>query len=867
MLWRLKFRSLWNRSLGQDLDDELRSHIELKAEELQAQGLTALEAGRQARLSFGNFTRAQENTREVHVFTLLESWLQDVRYGFRRLRREPAFALAAVLTLGLVIGANGAIFSVLEAILLRPLPFTNPDRLVVLFGTSNQSQRETIAAADLDDLAKAPSLAALAAQQTQSVNLTGVDEPGRLIGGFVSASYFPTLGIQPAKGRGFSPDEDKPGSARVCLLSHGVWLGRFGGDPGTLGHSLILNAEPYTVIGILPETFRATFTNAEVWIPVQYYPNYSRERGRGSVTAVGRLADRATVEQARAELDTIAQQLAAQFPATNRNRGVAVHAAQELLVGSIRNTLAVLAGAAGFVLLIGCANIAGLLLTKTAGRKQEMAIRGSLGASRGRLARQLLIECLLLAAGGGMLGIALASWGMHLLTLYCADLVGSAELKINSTVMLFLAGASVVTGLLFGMAPAFAARRQTANALTQRGAGAGRSGFRSILVAAQVALALVLLIGAGLMVKSLNKIASIDPGFRGERVLTMEYRVPRNKYSTGAQQTQFHHSVVARVAALPGVESAGLVGALPFSGNRQTTRITLPDRPEPPADAPFIVQSNTATPSYFGTVGIPLLAGRDFLLSDGPDSQPVGIINKTFAERFWPGQNPLGRQIKVPGSGQAVVGVTITGVVGNTKHDSLDDADEAQLYFPYAQSPFIFATLAVRTKGDPLAMTKGVQHAIWSIDKDQPMWKIRTLQSLVDRSFSYRRYVVYLLSCFSALALGLAAIGLYGVLAYSVSQRSAEFGIRMAIGAQRLDILRMVVGKGLLLTGYGLVAGVISALVLSRFLRTQVYDVSTSDPAVYGALSAVLLAVALLAVLIPALRAMRVDPVVAIRQE
>lgn len=866
MFWRIKAKSFLNKNLQQDLEDELSAHLAMKAEELESSGLSPKDAEREARRRFGNVTRIQEDTREVHVFQGLESTLQDLRYALRRLRQEPAFTLAAVLTLGLVIGANGTIFSVLEAILLRPLPFADPARVVMVMGTTPQSTRQFMPVPDFEDLRQAKSLQGMAAEVTQSVNLTGVDEPGRLIGGFVSSNYFSLLGVQPAQGRAFLEEEGRPGGSRVCVLSYAVWRNRFGGDSAILGRALTLNGHPYVVIGVLPESYRPRFSMTEIWLPLHYYPNYSRERGRNTVIGIARLANQATLPAASAELAGIALRLARQFPGTNRDRGVFVQPAQEFAQGNSRSTLYVLSGAVLCVLLLGCANLAGLMLTKAAGRRQEMAIRASVGASRGRLARQMITECLLLSLLGGGLGMALAYGGMQVLIAYCSDLVGS-DLQINGTVLLFLAATSLATGLLFGLAPALMARQASADALRQRGTVASPGGFRGILVSGQVALALVLLIASGLMVKSAANVAALQPGFNGRKVLSMEYRIPRTKYPRGEQQTQFHHQVVAQVAALPGVKSAALVGALPFSGNRDATSVTFPDRPAPPPEAPFIVDANTATPHYFDTVAIPLIAGRDFSFSDTATSPLVAIVSQTFVTRFWPGQNPLGRQVQLPVDDGSKLSLTVVGVVGDTKHDSLDDPDTAQLYRPYAQSPFIFATLTVRTSGDPLAMVKTVQRAIWSIDKDQPMWKIRTLQSLVDRSYSIRRYLAYLLVCFSALALGLAAIGLYGVLAYGVNQRKTEFGVRMALGATPADILRLVVRKGLVLTLSGLAVGVMASLFLTRYLKTQIFGVQASDPAIYATLSVALLAVAMVAVVLPARRAMLVDPVIAMRQD
>ncbi len=667
-MWRLKLRGLRKRSLQQDLDDEMAAHLAMRAEELEAGGMTAREAQREARRRFGNVTRLQEEAREFHVWAGLEAIAQDLRYGWRRLRHEPAFTAAAVLTLGLVIGANGTIFSVLEALLLRPLPVADPARVVMVRGTGRQTNQGEIPLSDFDELREAKSLAGLAAEQTQSVNLTGVDEPGRLIGGFVSANYFSLLGVQPNLGRDFSPEEGRPGGPRVCLLSAAVWQNRFGGDRQILGRRLTLNGEPYVVIGVMPASYRPRWTMAEVWLPLPAYPNYSRERGRGAVSGVARLAENATLEQAREELGAIAQRLAEQFPASNRDRGIGLQSAQEFAQGGARATVSVLAGAVLGILLLGCANLAGLMLTKAAGRQQEMAIRTSVGASGGRLVRQLLTECALLSTLGGALGLALAYGGMQLLIAYCGDLVGAVELQINGTVLAFLGAASLATGLLFGLAPALMARRASANALRQRGAGTAAGQFRNWLAAGQVAAALVLLIASGLMVKSAANLASVRPGFDGEKVLTMEYRVPRTRYPQAGQQTRFHQEVLARVAALPGVKSAALVGGLPFSGNSNEASITFPDRPAPPPEAPLEVQWNPVSPGYFETLSIPVRTGRDFGATDTAASPAVAIVNQAFAQRFWPGENPLGRQIQFPAGDQGRQLLTVVGVVGDTKH-------------------------------------------------------------------------------------------------------------------------------------------------------------------------------------------------------
>jgi putative ABC transport system permease protein len=862
-MWRMKMKALRNRQLEQDLDDELQSHIEMKAEELQANGVPRDEAFHQARRIFGNLTATRETTRSLHMFTALEDAFADLRYGIRRLRREPAFSLTAIVTLGLVIGVNGAIFSAVEAVLLRPLPFPAAERLVGLFGTDRTTRRDAFPAADLERLKQARSLDGVAAYQTQSVNLTGIEQPGRLIGGFISSSFLPLLGGSAAKGRTFGPENDKPGSERVCVLNYEVWRDRFGSDPGMPGRTITLNNEVFTVVGIMPESFRAMIINAEVWIPLPFLPNYSLDPGRKNVEAVVRLAPGVSVETANAELGTLSAQMAAEGPATQQDWGFALVPIRQLLVGQTRPILLALAAATGCVLLIGCANIAGLLLAKAAGRRPEMAIRVSLGAGSGRLARQLITESLLLSLLGGAVGVAIAYGGARVLDVYCQDLIRPAELRVNGAVLAYLAGVSVVTGILFGLAPVAAIRRQCADSLRQRGVASGSGGFREWLVAAQVGMALILLIGAGLLIKSLNKVASIDPGFRGEHVLSMEYRVPRSKYAGGEAQTRFHYEVVRRVRALPGVDTAALVGALPFSGNNNRRDVRLPERPEV-KDAPLF---NPTSPGYFRTVGIPLLAGRDFAFTDQPNTPLVVIVSQSFAAKYWPGQKAVGRQIQLPAGKNVVVAATVVGMVGDAMQDALDDTDLAEFYSPYAQDPSIFATLTVLAKGDAGAMTRSVQRAIWSVDKDQPMWKIRTLQSLVDRSFTNRRYMAWVTGCISLLALGLAAVGLSGLLGYIVTQRTAEFGVRLALGAAPRNILGLVFRQGLKLTVAGLAVGIVASLLLTPLIRAQIYQVNTTDISVYVGLSLLMLVVAGVALWLPARRAMRVDPVTAIRNE
>jgi putative ABC transport system permease protein len=869
-----KVRSLFgSREENSDFEAEIADHLKLLTVQYIRQGISPEEANQAARRQFGNTTLLREDRRALQTIAIIDAFGRDLRYACRMLRKRPAFIVAAVLTLGLVIGANGAIFSVLQAVLLRPLPFFKPGQLVLLFCKDESAARNSISPVDLEDWSRARSFQSVSALQGQSVNLTGVEEPARVIGSFVSSTFFPMLGIHPVRGRFFTKVEDQPGTARVCVVSFGLWQGQFGGDPHLVGRSLILNGELYTVVGILPESFRAPFLASDVWLPIWTYPNYVRDRRENNVLGIARLSDGVGLQQARAELATITKQLAIQYPDTNRSRSAVILPLHDTVVEDLRPILLLLAGAVACVLLIGCANVAALQLTQAFGRRQELAVRASLGAGKGRLMGQLLIESSVLGLVGGLCGLGIAAGGIRLIAAYSNNITADMPIGLNTPVLLFLLLVSLSTGVLFGLAPAWMARKEAVNFLRVRGAQRVHGTMRGMLVTVQVALALVLLASAGLLLKSLQKLVSVDPGFKTDHLLTLEYRVPRNKYPKGAQQTRFHEQVVSKVAALPGVESAADIRALPFSGNSASRIISFPDRAPAPAGTPWIVGYNAVSPEYFSTVRMPLLEGRFFTPADESHSPRAVIVSRSFEAKFWPQQKAVGRQVLVPRADSDsttaadLVPATVVGVVPGTKHDSLTEPEAPQLYVPYAQDPFIFTTLVVRTKGDPMARARDVQRAVWSVDRDQSVWKIRTMESLIVRSVQNRRYVIFLLGCFSTLALVLAAVGLYGVLAYSVTQRTAEFGIRLAIGAEPGQILSSVVKNGLRLTLIGLTIGCGVALLSTRFLRAQLYEVSGSDPAVYAAICALLLCVGLLAAVLPACRASRVDPVIALRQE
>ena len=801
----------------------------------------------------------------------MQTLWQDLLFGARMLMKNPGFTLVAIITLALGIGANSAIFSVVNAVLLRPLPFREPNQLMIVFSKTNRIQRAGVAYPDLRDWQQQSQLfSELCALNSQSVNLTGREEPTRVVGGFVSANFFKLLQVDAAHGRGFRPGEDETGAERVAVLSHAIWRDRFGSNPQMIGQSLILNGQPFAIVGIMPEDFHFSWNDAEVWIPIQYYPNFSLERGTASAIVMGRLKTGATLKQAQAEMETIARRLAESYPATNADRSVLVMPLQTLLVEDLRTSLLVLLGAVGFVLLIACANVANLLLARAVTRQKEMALRAALGASRLRLVRQLLTETMLLALVGGGLGLLLGVWGIKALAASSAsNLPSGVKINLDLTVLGFTLAAVMLTGMAFGLAPALRFSRPDVHEALKEGGktssgGSGRHRLRGVLVVTQVALALVLLIGSGLMLRSFLKLRQVTPGFNPDHVLTLEYRVPRTKYPEGQQQWNFHRQVVERTQALPGVESASVVLALPHSGNGGSAIFIPLDRPEPPKGQEPRAQRNMADTYYFHTMQIPLLKGRVFTDQDRAESALAVIINQTMARRYWPNEDPIGKQLRFPEGN--VIG-SIVGVVGDVKHGSLDEPETPQLYVPYAQRPFIFATLVVRTQPEPMSLANAVRGAVWSVDKDQPVWKVRTLESLVDRSANQNRFVMLLLIIFSALALVLAAIGIYGVISYSVSQRTQEIGVRLALGAQRGDIYRLVVGQGLTLTLIGVAAGLGASWGLTRFLSDLLFGVSSTDAVTFAGISILLTGVAWLACYLPARRATQVDPMIALRYE
>ncbi len=798
-----------------------------------------------------------------------QTLIQDLRYGARMLLKQPGFTLIAIITLALGIGANTAIFSVVNAALLRALPYDHAEQLVMVYARTKDEPRNGVSWPELCDWqAQTQSFSALAAFVPQSVNLTGRAEPGRVIGGFITANFFDLLGVKPALGRALLKGEDEAGAEPVAVINHVVWRDRFGADPNLIGQTLTLNGQRFTVVGIMPEGFRSPYSEVDIWLPIQTHPNFSLERKSNGLEVMGRLKPGVTLPQAQVEMATIAAGLSQQYPETNAKRGVNLIGLQTLLVEGLKGNLMILFAAVGFVLLIACANVANLMLGRAVTRQREMALRAALGASRSRIVRQILTESLLLSLLGGALGLLLGKWGMDALATNSAvNLPPGVTVSLDAYVFGFTFGLALLTGAFFGLLPALRLSRTDLNSTLKEGgkaAGGGPRGncVRDSLVVAQIALAMMLLVGAGLMIRTFVNLIGSDPGFDAKNLLTLEYRVPRNKYPDAEQQWRFHEQVVANVKALPGVQFAATIFTMPHGAEIGTTTFALPDRAAPPEGQLPKAQTNRADASYFQAMGIQLLKGRVFRGQDQLGAPPVIVINQTMARRFWPHEDAVGKQVNVY---FPKLTATVVGVVADVKNNSLDEAEQPQLYLSFAQNPHIFASLIVRTNGEALSFSNAVRGAIWAVDKDQPVWKVRTMEWLLERSIGGQRLIMQLLAALSLLAMMLAAVGIYGVLSYSVSQQTRDIGVRLALGAQPRDILRLVLKHGLALTLVGVAVGLAGSLAITRLLRGMLYGVTATDPLTYGVIAALLMIVALLACWIPARRATQVDPMIALR--
>lgn len=807
----------------------------------------------------------------------MQTILQDLRYGFRTLTNKPGFTIVSVFTLALGIGANTAIFTVVDAALLRGLPYQSPDRLYHLFERTPQAefpQRE-FSYPDYQDYQQNQVFTELAAYTGGGGIITGRGEPERVFAPSASANFFTMLGVEPLVGRTFQPGEDKPGAERTAVLTYGLWQRMFGGDPTVIGQALTINGNSYTVIGVLPASFQFAFRPADLWLPYQPTEAQLTRRFMHGTNLIGRLASGASVAQAQSEISAIAARIEAEHNQSHAGTGVTLVPLQEQVVGQVRPILLVLLGAVGFVLPIACANLASLLLTRSIARQKEIAIRAALGAQSRRLVRQLLTESVMLAMAGGAAGLLIASIGVDALVAALPDaqlnsLPFLKSLRIDPGILAFALGLSLLTGVVFGLAPALQSSRvDLLGALKEggrTGTGAARQRLRGALVVTEIALAVVLLVGAGLMMKSLLRLLQVDVGFNPQNVLTMTVGLPASKYSEANRRISFHDQLTERITALPGVAGASIVNILPLVGGN-TTRFTVEGDPAPPPGQEIEANFRVTGAGYFQTMGIPLINGRFFDERDKADAPGVVAISKTVAERVFAGRDPIGQRLHYPGlNGPPDL---IVGVVGDVKITGLDDAIKPVLYYPYLQDPSTFTNLVVRTTADPATLVNVIRNECRTLEPDVAIFSVRTIEEMINDAPAafMRRFPAFLIGIFAAVALLLATVGIYGVVSYSVSQQTHDIGVRMALGARAADILKMVLKQGLTLALLGLTIGVLAALALTRLLSSLLYEVQTSDPAILLSVAALLVVVALVACYLPARRATRVDPMIALRYE
>jgi predicted permease len=947
--------------LERNLNEELQAHLELLRDEYLRRGLSPEEARYAALRAFGGLEQVKEEYREQRGVFTMETLLQDVRYGLRQLRRNPGFTLVAVLTLALGIGTNTAIFSIVNAVVLRPLPYPDSDRLVWIAEVIPALKAELASGGDYVDWKdQNRTLEQVAAyDESADFNLTGRGTPTRVHGARVSASFFTTLGVEPQLGRAFALEEDRPNGHSVVVLMHPFWQQYFGADPHVLGQTVNLDNSPFTVVGVMPASFRFPGdSDTQMLAPLAV--NDAQQRLRTGmqmlVRVIGRLKPGVSLAAARSDLDEIRKHAESAnlagpalagapgspvagpglgsgpapsgggrpmvglfnsgppprtpepargprieegasggrtpvAPGPGQNPTLARRPDQprggpppselkvvllaEYLAGNLRPAMLTLLGVVGLVLLIACANVANLMLARASARSREVAVRAVLGAGRWRLVRQLLAESVTLALVGGLAGLLLAAWSVGAMTRFIPSDVGGGILSvaaphIDGAVLIFVLGVSLMTGILFGLAPAVAvARPDLAEGMKEGGPAASarvrRGWLRGALAVAEISLALVLLIGAGLLIKSFYRLLSINPGFAPEHVLTMNLSLTHSRYPTGRQTAEFFSEVLRRVESLPGVRSAALSDSLPLSPYRIRLiipldgimgRVVLPDA------TPVMMSRISVSPGYFFTLGIPVLKGRTFTDHDDEQAQKVAVLNNSLAGHLWPGENPVGKQLPL-----ADGALTVVGVVGDSRHEGLSQEVDGEIYVPYLQEPDPSMQLAVRTGSDPGTVVSAVRSQVMTVDSTQPVYHVSTLEQTLSDSLAPRRFNMLLLGIFAALALALATVGIYGVMAFSVTQRTHEIGIRMALGAERSSVLGLIVRQGLRLTLAGVITGLVGAWALTRFLTSFLYGVRATDLATFAVVSAVLVVVSILASYIPARRATKVDPVVALRYE
>ena len=805
--------------------------------------------------------------------------LKDVRYGFRSLLKRPGATMVALITLALGIGVNTAIFSVVDSILLRPLPFRDPERVVSIWeqGLGEGVSQNEVAPANFFDLRKQTNgFEGIGAHGPQDINLTGAGEPERLNGQLVTANVLSILGVEPALGRTFLANEDQPGQEHVVVLSDALWQRRFNRDASIVNRNIILNGESFTVVGVMPRGFFFPQRETELWIPWAMEPEQASGRGDHYLALVARLKSGTTLQQANAEVASFAQRLAVEYPKTNEGLNFIVNSVHKDYVGDLRSPILIMFAAVGLVLLIACANVANLLLAQATTRRREIAIRIALGARRWTIVRQLLIESLLIAIAGGVLAVLGALWGVQALAQLVPDSLSKLQnVGVDTRVLMFTFGVSVLTALVFGGVPALlAARAKPGETLSDvaRDAAGGTAGryVRRILVVSEVALAVVLLVGAGLLIRTFQLLRQVNTGFSTDNVLTMKMVLPMPKYAKPEVRRAFYDEVLRKVSEVPGVESAGAITFLPLSFNGMNFSFSVEGQPSPgDMKLPFALY-RVVSPDYFRTMGNTLQRGRFFDPHDSADSQPVIMISRQLAEQYWPGQDATGKRIKVGPADSPNPWLTVVGVVNDVRQAGLYGDPRMDMYAPYAQDRRAFLAprdLVLRTKGEGATVAAAVRQAVWSVDKDQPISNIRTMDQVFATAISQERFQALLLGLFAALALVLACVGLYGVISYAVAQRTHEIGVRMALGARPGDVLKLVLRQGMGLTIVGLVVGIAIGSVATSVLSDMLFGVTPRDPLTFLGVPALLLLVAFLACYIPARRATRINPLVALRYE
>jgi putative ABC transport system permease protein len=873
---------LWGRrDREEELEEEIRSHLQMAARDRVERGETEKQAQAAARREFGNAGLVKEVTREMWGGASLERLGQDLRFGLREMAKNPGFTLIAVTTLALGIGANTTIFSVVNAVWLRPLPYPAADQLVLI------RHRNTKIAGRLDELTpgnyldlrrRNKSFEQMAAFVSRDFNLTEAGEPERLTGQRVSTALFPLLKTQPSLGRVFTEADDQDGAARVVILSHGLWQRRFGGQADIVGQTLTLDEQRYTVVGVMPPGFSFPEKSTELWVPIALPPDAVNDRVSYYLDAIARLKTSVPLEQAQVEADVVANNLAQAYPKSNTDLGFSVLPMHALLVSGFKQSLLVLLGSVAFVLLIACVNVANLLLARAAVREKELAVRAALGAGRQRLIRQLLTESTLLAFCGGALGLLFAVWGSNALKLISPSGQGRVprldEVSLDFSVLAFTLGVACLTAIIFGLVPALQISRPDLHRILKEGERGSSSAvgqrLRGMLVIAEVALSLVLLVGAGLLMRSLLRLQNVDPGFKPEGLLTLRIEQSADKAKDLARAVSFHQQVLERVRNLPGVESASVVNAAPIASPYLRSALLFEDRPDSLPGQAQLANNRVISPDYFRTLGIPLVKGGLLSAQDTLEAPPVAIINQAMARRFWGKEDPLGKRFRPAARNAPGPWLTVVGVVGDVRQGGLDFDSFPEFYRPFTQEHQTWArprTLFIRTNLDPLSLVASVKNQIWAVDKDQTINDVRTMEEIVARSLSPRRFNLWLLGAFAALAMVLASVGIYGVISYAVSQRTREIGVRIALGAQPRDILQLVVKQGLVLTLSGIAIGLAAAFALTRWLESLLFAVSKTDPLTFASVALLLTLVALLACYVPARRATKVDPMIALRGE